>query len=297
MKRSIKYLLLLTILALPFVIKAASPKDTAAPGPDVICSAQDKVILDRIFTDLLPKKDSSMGQMMVLVGKEFLGTPYVAHTLDKRDKEALIVNLRELDCTTYVENCLAIARTIKSGKPTFRKFTHELENIRYRNGKLDGYLSRLHYFSEWISNNEKKGLVGDVTYQIGGKPFPLDLDFMSTHPDDYPQLKKHPEWIPEMAQREKEISGNSFFYISKRKFAEAEPDIHDGDIFALTSAIKGIDIMHVGIMLKENGRIHMMHASSKAMKVIIGDVTMEDYLNGRKNVSGMMDIRPLPPKD
>ncbi|GET31037.1 N-acetylmuramoyl-L-alanine amidase-like domain-containing protein [Prolixibacter sp. SD074] len=297
MKWSIKYLLLLIILALPFGLKAASPKDSAAPGPDVIYSAQDKVILNRIFTDLLPKKDSSMGQIMVLVGKEFLGTPYVAHTLDNRDKEALIVNLRELDCTTYVENCLAIARTIKSGKPTFRKFTRELENVRYRNGKLDGYLSRLHYFSEWISNNEKKGLVEDVTYQIGGKPFPLDLDFMSNHPDDYPQLKKHPEWVPEMAQREKEISGNSFFYISKGKIEEAEPDIHDGDIFALTSAIKGIDIMHVGIMLKENGRVHMMHASSKAMKVIIGEVTMEDYLNGRKNVSGMMDIRPLPPKD
>lgn len=297
MKRSIKYLLLLVILGLPFGLRAASPKDSTLPGTDVIYSDQDKVILDRIFTDLLPKKDSSMGQMIVLVGKEFLGTPYVAHTLDKSDTEALIVNLRELDCTTYVENCLAIARTIKSGKPTFKKFTRELENIRYRNGKLDGYLSRLHYFSEWISNNEKKGLVEDVTYQIGGKPFPLDLNFMSTHPDDYPQLKKHPDWIPEMAQREKEISGNSFFYINKRKFAEAEPDIHNGDIFALTSAIKGIDIMHVGIMLKENGRIHMMHASSKAMKVIIGDVTMEDYLNGRKNVSGIMDVRPLPPKD
>jgi hypothetical protein len=297
MKRSIKYLLLLTILALPFGLKAVSPKDSATPGPDIVYSEQDKVILDRIFTDLLPKKDSSMGQMMVLVGKEFLGTPYVAHTLDNRDTEALIVNLRELDCTTFVENCLAIARTIKSGKPTFKKFTRELENVRYRNGKLDGYLSRLHYFSDWIANNEKKGLVEDVTYQLGGTSDPLDLNFMSSHANLYPQLKKHPEWVPEMAQREKEISAHSFYLIKKQDLEEAEPGIQDGDIAALTSNINGLDIAHVGIMVKENGKVHLLQASSIDMKVIIDPKPLADYLAQRKNVSGIMVLRPLPPKD
>lgn len=297
MKRSIKYLLLLAILIVPFVVRAAAPKDVTAPASDVIYSEQDKVILDRIFRDLEPKKDSSMGTMMVLVGKEFLGTPYVAHTLDNRDTEELIVNLRELDCTTFVENCLAIARTIKSGKPTFKKFTRELENIRYRNGKLDGYLSRLHYFSDWISNNEKKGLVEDVTYQLGGTPDPLDLNFMSTHADLYPQLKKHPEWVPEMAEREKEISDHSFFLIKKQNLEEAEPGIQDGDIAALTTNIKGLDISHVGIMVKENGRVHLLQASSLAKKVIIDPTPLADYLAPRKSASGIMVIRPLPPKD
>jgi len=297
MKRFVKYLLLLAVLAVPFVTKAASPKDTTNPTSDVIYSDQDKVILDRIFHDLEPKKDSSMGQLMVMVGKEFLGTPYVAHTLDNRDKEELIVNLRELDCTTFVENCLAIARTIKSGKPNFRKFTHQLENVRYRNEKLDGYLSRLHYFSDWIANNEKKGLVEDVTYQLGGTPDPLNLNFMSTHADLYPQIKKHPEWVTQMAEREKEISAHSFYLIKKQDLEEVESGIQDGDIAALTTNIKGLDISHVGIMVKENGRVHLLQASSLAKKVIIDPTPLADYLAPRKSASGIMVVRPLPPKD
>jgi hypothetical protein len=108
---------------------------------------QDKIILNQIFNELKDHQNLSTAELVVLAGKSFLATPYVAHTLET-EKEQLVINLRELDCTTYAENCLAIARTVKSKEITFEKFAKELTKIRYRNGVINEYPSRVHYFSD-----------------------------------------------------------------------------------------------------------------------------------------------------
>ncbi|HPF51909.1 MAG TPA: DUF1460 domain-containing protein [Draconibacterium sp.] len=253
---------------------------------------EDKVILEKICSKLQSEKQTSTANLVELVGKEFLGTPYVANTLEKIP-EHLVINLRELDCTTFGENCLAIARTIKSGDASFENYTKELQTLRYYNGIINGYPSRIHYFSDWIYENDKRGFVKRVSEQISHVPYPMDLNIMSTHPDSYKQLEGNQEFVKLIKQKEAEISLRKMFYLPKDQISKYESQLQDGDIVGLTTSVEGLDITHVGIIVHVNGQVHLMHASSKEMKVIISDQTLEDYLNGRSSVSGIMVARPL----
>lgn len=253
---------------------------------------KDKDILEKVFNQLKNNKEKPTAELLVLAGKLLLETPYVAYTLEK-EPEQLVINLQGLDCTTYAENCLAIARTIKSGDVTFKKFEKELTGIRYRNGEIEGYLSRLHYFSDWIFENDKKELIKSISQEIANIPYPLELDFMSTHPDSYKQLITSPKLVPVLAKTEKEISERSMFYIPKNSLPNYENKLKEGDIVGITTAIKGLDITHVGIIIKKNQHVYLMHASSKAEKVIISEKTLYKYLMNSKSATGIMVIRPL----
>lgn len=258
----------------------------------VVFQEKDQSILKDIYTQLDNEKDKSTAGLVAMAGKSLLETPYVAHTLEG-EKEQLVVNLRELDCTTFAENCLAIARSVKNGHADFDGFTNELQKIRYRNGVIDGYPSRLHYFSDWIYENDRAGYVNDVSKKIANTPYPLRVNFMSTHPDSYEQLKNNPAFVEALAQKEKEISKRKLYYIPKNKIAEFESRLHEGDIVGITTSIQGLDITHVGILVRKNSRIHLMHASSVAEKVVISDESLEDYLKASNRVTGIMAARPL----
>lgn len=271
---------------------SAQKKESAIPN-NIIFQQKDKEILDELFTILAPEKNSSIPVLMLKVGTFFKETPYVASTLEiNPEKEKLVINLREMDCTTFAENCLAISRTIKSNKPTFEKFTAELQEIRYRNGKIDGYPSRLHYFSDWIYNNAQKKLVKRVSKEIADIPYPLHVNFMSTHPGSYIQLKDS-TLIPIIAKQELEISSRTMYYIPKDRISEFEDKLMDGDIAGITTNINGMDIMHVVLLVRQGEHIHLLHASSSAGKVILSDETLEEYLNSSKRATGIMVARPL----
>lgn len=260
-------------------------------APNIIVSDKDKVILQEKFDKFSNDNNLTVGGLMLKIGNDLKGTPYVGKTLDLTTDENLVVNLRELDCTTFVENCLALARTIKSGTPGFEKFTSELEKIRYRNGQLKGYGSRLHYFAEWISDNQAKGIVTDVTATLGGEKYPVVLNFMSSHPDLYPQMKGNKILIGEIKEIEKRVSSQTCFYIPKEKIALHERDILDGDIVALTTRIPGMDVSHVGILYKKDGRVYLLHASSSGAKVETTRVPLADYLKDSKNTTGIFVVR------
>ena len=136
--------------------------------------------------------------------KKMLGIPYVAGTLDENEKEQLVVRLDALDCTTFVETVLAFCMADKRGERDFEAFKKALTDVRYRNGILNGYTSRLHYFSDWIRNNEQMGFVKECTSETAcSQPKELWLDFMTTHVDSYLPMKKNPELVKEMASHEK----------------------------------------------------------------------------------------------
>jgi len=263
----------------------------SASSRKIIVTEKDKVLLQEKFNQFSKDSNLSVGELMLKIGNDFKGTPYVGKTLDLNIEEDLVVNLRELDCTTFVENCLAIARTIKSGKPTFESFTNELEKIRYRKGLLNGYVSRLHYFGEWITDNAEKGIVEDMTSKIGGVKCPIVLNFMGTHPDSYPQLKANPELIKEINRIEKRVSAMPFFFIPKEKIAIHENEILDGDIVALVTKIPGMDVSHVGLLFKKEGRVYLLHASLSGGKVETTRVPLADYLKDSKNTTGIFVVR------
>ncbi|HEY6436378.1 MAG TPA: N-acetylmuramoyl-L-alanine amidase-like domain-containing protein, partial [Ignavibacteriaceae bacterium] len=232
------------------------------------------------------------------IGKSFIGTEYLAHGLEEEGDEQLVINLTGLDCTTLVENCLALSRCVKKGSNSFDDYLSELQYIRYRDGVVEGYPSRLHYFSDWITNNVEKGVIEDETLLIGGTPIKFQLDFMSTHPESYKQLKENPDLIPVIKIQEEEISSREYYYIPKEEFKSKEEFINTGDIIAITTTVEGLDIGHIGIAVKmDDGRIHLLHAPSPNTEVHITELTLEDYLMKYKRHSGVIVLRVLEPTD
>ena len=203
--------------------------------------------------------------------KKMLGVPYVAGTLDGNEEEQLVVLVDSLDCTTFVETVLAFCIADKRGERDYEGFRKALTQIRYRDGILNGYTSRLHYFSDWIRNNEQMGFVKECTSETAcSQPKELWLDFMTSHVDSYLPMKKNPELVQEMAAHEKNWQGTVVSYIPKEKLnlSPEELKIKDGDVLAMVTNIKGLDIVHVGFAFWREGKLHLLHASSSAKKVI-----------------------------
>jgi hypothetical protein len=241
-------------------------------------------------------QDQPIGNVITSIGMQFLGTNYEAFALEKEGDEQLVINLTGLDCTTFLENAVVFSRLIKSGKSNFTDYQNELTYIRYRDGKLDGYPSRLHYFSDWIYNNTSKGIVKDVTKEIGGEKIKFKTGFMSANPDKYKQLESSPEFVKAIKDQEDEINKRDYYYIPKNKVSSIEKKINNGDLIAITTNLKGLDIGHVGIAVKQdNGRIHFMHAPLAGSKVQISESPLPDYLSKIGKHTGIIILRPLEP--
>lgn len=258
----------------------------------ITCSPTDKQAFEDKTIEIDGLLENDFGKTMVAIGKTFKGTPYVAKTLEIGETESLVVNLSGLDCTTYVENVLAFSNLLRDGKSDFDSFTKKLENIRYNDGKLNGYGSRLHYFSEWISNNEKKGLLKEITSEIGGVEINKQINFMGTHRNLYPFLKNDSNF-EKIIEMEAALAKRTFCYLPQDQIEANEHLIQTGDIIALATSINGLDVTHTGIATREkDGRIHLLHASTGSMEVEVSKLPLADYLKGIKKNIGIMVARP-----
>lgn len=259
-----------------------------------VYSESDKLECEKRFSLAFDKKlaDKPIGEIISEIGKSFINTPYEAYTLEIAETEKLIINFSRLDCTTFLETTLALARCIKKNKNSFEEFANELIFIRYRDGKLLDYTSRLHYFSDWIFNNLKKGIIKDVTKDLGGKPIKFDVNFMSENPHYYKHLKSNPEFIPIIKKQEKEIRERQYYFIPQNEILKVEEKINNGDIIALTTSDKGLDIGHVGFAVKmQNGRIHFIHAPQVGSKVQITEIPLAEYVKKIKKHTGIIVLR------
>ena len=251
-----------------------------------LCNSKFQLAVDKNLSSL------PINQIIVEIGKSFLGTDYSASSLEKSDEEKLVVHLTGLDCYTFLESSLVFARCIKEGKTSFDDYQNELANIRYRGGKLEEYPSRLHYFSDWIFDMNKREIGKDITKEIGGKPYDKKINFMSTHVDAYHQLKNNPKFVDEIAKIEKEISSRKYFYIPQDEISKVEDKIQSGDIIGITTNVEGLDIAHTGIAIRmDDGRIHLMHAPNVGYKVQITEKPLADYIKGNKKQTGIMVLR------
>ncbi|GAB3886424.1 N-acetylmuramoyl-L-alanine amidase-like domain-containing protein [Spirosoma agri] len=238
----------------------------------------------------------------VNIGRQFLGRPYVPHTLDASPTEQLVVNMREFDCTTYLETVLALTLAWHdlADKSTnavlldqsFRTF---LTKLRYRDGLINGYASRLHYFSDWLRDNERKGLLTDVTKELPGSlSVAKPLSYMTTATYKYPRLID-PAILKQVALAEASISQQSFYFIPSKSIRQAESQLREGDIIMLTAARPGLDMKHVGLATRHpDGRIHLLHASSDQGAVVITSYPLSDYVLWHKGLSGIRVARLRP---
>lgn len=235
--------------------------------------------------------------MVLYFAHQFLDIPYVGHTLEVNKEEELVVNLRQLDCTTFVETVTALTLAFQHDGLGWDDYLQWLLTIRYNKGKLDGYCSRNHYFSQWIESNTQLGLVKEQ--KASGYPFTatqkLQLSFMSTHPDYYAMLKDKPEDVKKIAQLEKASSGVTVSYIPSSLLNESKDAlkyIQDGDIIALVTNKSGLDVSHVGFAeWGKDGKLHLLNASSIHEKVVLEPMTLYQYAKKHPSMLGIRVIR------
>lgn len=236
-----------------------------------------------------------IGEVVAEMGNSFLGTDYVANTLEQPGEERLVVNLRGLDCVSFYENALVFARCIKMNKTTFDDYKAELQFIRYRAGVIEGYPSRLHYSSDYFFDNEKKKVLKVITKSIGGVRYQKTINFMSTHTESYLQLKERPEFIPVIRTLEEAINSRTLYHIPTNIVPKVVSKIQNGDILAITADIPGMDVSHTGIAIWQNGKLHLLHAPLAGSKVQITEKSLAEYLAASPKRLGIMVARPVEP--
>lgn len=244
------------------------------------------------------RKQPSGTNYIVYFARQLCGLPYVSHTLETDGNEKLVINLRQLDCTTLVENVVTLNLCMKQKCYTFKAFCDNIRKIRYRGGAEPYYPKRLHYFTEWIEDNTAMGICNEV--QSPNPPFTavqkVNVYYMSTYPDKYKMLKGKTEYIKEIAQTEKLLNKNSYRYIPETAIANSSllrKTIHDGDIIAITTTLKGLDIQHVGFAVWHKDGLHLLNASSLRHKVVEEPTTLYKYLLKQKSMTGVRIVRLL----
>jgi len=240
-----------------------------------------------------------IGRAMAEIGRTFVGTPYAASTLEVDGPERVVVNFQGLDCVTFVENTFALARFVREGgarlldRRTEAEAAYErlLEDVRYRGGRLSGYPSRLHYFSEWIADNARRGRVEDIAEALGGIRDDEPIDFMTRHLDAYRQLSDSAN-VARIREAEVRLSSEGRRYIPQDDVAAAAHGIQDGDIIAATSTLPGLDVAHTGLALWVDGSLHLLHAPLVGDSVEISRLPLAERLVGITSQDGIMVARP-----
>ena len=233
--------------------------------------------------------------LILFFAHQLEGTPYEAATLEGDGEEQLVVNLRAFDCTTFVETVMALVLTARSGSLLWDDFVYHLTLLRYREGRISGYASRNHYFSQWVENGAGLGLMSELSESPLFRSRPLRLSFMSRHPNSYSALKGQPEAQRQIREREQAVLADSVFFLPKASLLqgrEALSFIRDGDVLALVSDVDGLDVSHMGLAeWGSDGRLHLLHASSRAGRVMHDSVPLADYMKGQSRQAGVRVVR------
>lgn len=254
--------------------------------------ADDTTAINDLLRQGANSKLANPAELVSFYAHRLLGTPYVAHTLEG-DTEKLTINIHQLDCTTFVETLYALTRATLAGRTSWRDFAHHLENLRYRAGKMTDYTSRLHYISEWIIDNSARGNLMDATPDMPGKLYLVkDIDFMTKHRQSYKSLADSATFL-KIRDYEMGFRNHRFPYVKKewlgqKKHIEA---LRSGDFIGLVTKVKGLDISHLGIIEKIDGKAYLLHASMTGGKVQIEPLELHEMLRRNKDNIGIRVFR------
>lgn len=259
-------------------------------------------VFDRILAKALKNKWETLpiGQCMGHVAMEFRGTPYVGFTLElNKDREICAVDLLGLDCVTFFEDTLDFSRMLKLGGRTPQAMLEQIQFTRYRGGHMTNFLSRLHYTTDWFVDNQKKGVIKILAPELpGAEPYTQKVGIMTAHPENYKQLVAHPEWIPTIQRYEDAINARTLDYIPLDKLKGVEPYLKTGDIVGVCENVRGIDIGHTGLVIKDAAGVpHFMDASSmkRNMRVTLETPPISKTFTWSRHITGAMFARPLEP--
>lgn len=239
--------------------------------------------LDHVFIE---KKNDEQSENILTYAKSHLNKPYIKNSLDRDKTERLIVRFDGFDCSTFVETVLAQTKDSSNVYNFVKK-------VRYRNGKIDGYASRIHYFSDWIYENTCNGLFVDYTAELPyAKDFNFKVNYMTRHLYKYPMITND-SIFNEIKAMEEKVSSYTLKYIPKSKVEQIKNYVKDGDIIGITTNKKGLDLSHVGFAVWQENELHLLHASSEFGKVMITKNPMSTYLNKNYTQTGIVLLRML----
>jgi hypothetical protein len=261
-----------------------------------------RILEERVRWGAATRLDSTdLGEAIAAMGSTFVGATYRPGTLEAPGPERLVINLRELDCVTFVENVLALVRFVRhdgtgllTDPPAARaRYEQYLRELRYRGGTIDGYPSRVHYFSEWLAENERGGRVRQITRELGGTSDPEPIDFMSTHRAAYRQLEESGILEAIRAMEVRLNRGLPRWYVPESRIAEVAGQIRNGDVIAATSTLGGLDVAHTGFALWRKGKLHLLHAPLVGRAVEISEQPLAERILAIKSQDGIMVARPI----
>ena len=249
----------------------------------------------------LTPPSAAFGRAAARVGELAAGTPYVPHTLEAYLEtggstalraEPLTLSLTRFDCVTLVEACLAVARTAGGDVHSWDRFGHEVERMRYRDGRREGYASRLHYFSEWIANGQARGLVRDLGAELGGTPDERPLRFMTEHRGSYAALASD-EVFRDVAAVERSLDGRPRRVVPTARIPDVADGIETGDVLAFATGIPGLDVTHAAFAYRDDaGVLRVLHAPLSGGVVEVTRTTLPEYVAAIKRATGILVARP-----
>lgn len=283
------------VLVMGFLWTAGASAGSLPPG---------KVFVNRLKFDGLVAKaraggweDLPIGARTARIGLALAGTPYVNHTLELHDRiETPSVNMDGMDCWTFFEIALGTARVLKkSTAPRPEDLLAMVELERYRGGRCDGtFTSRLHHLEDWAQDNERRGLVEDITPALpGARRLHREMAYMGKNWKSFRQLRANPALVPKFQKIEAAISKRGIYYIPKSRVPEVERHLRDGDIISIVTTWPGTYTSHVGLAVRDKrGQLRFLHASRNHRKVVL-DARLSEYLASNRKHMGIFVSRPL----
>ena len=292
-------------LPIPLAACARDPRSEGQPASQPEAD-EDRLRLTRWATRLrseeLTRADVPAGRSAARVGELAIGTPYVAFTLeeyiraggDPSATEPLALSLTRFDCVSLVESCLAITRVADdTTAPTWERFAREMERMRYRGGERRDYTSRLHYFSEWISDGARRGLLRNLGAELGGVEDRRPLRFMTEHRASYPALAND-KVFEGIAVMERSLDDEPRRVIPTERIPEVSERIETGDVLAFATAIPGLDVTHSAFAYRDrDGVLRVLHAPLSGGAVEITTTTLPQYVAAIRRSTGILVARPM----
>ncbi|MBK8053050.1 MAG: DUF1460 domain-containing protein [Saprospiraceae bacterium] len=240
--------------------------------------------------NISPISNKKIHQYIIENGMSLIGKPYKGGTLESEGPEKLTYFDDAFDCVTFVEYVLAKSKTQDIiDKENFESY---LTKMRYRDGVINGYGSRLHYFTEWILQNCTQNNFQDITKSIGGIPYVKTINFISRHKSKYAKLSVI-EDLEKIKTSEKRLNNHKRYYIPKKTLTKVQHRILDGDVIAFTTSISGLDVVHTGFAKWVKGKLCLLHASETEKKVVLTSLSLAEYIMRNQNQSGIIVVRCL----
>lgn len=256
---------------------------------------------DALRAEDLGRPEAPFGRAAIRVGELAAGSPYEPATLEgylraggsPSGTEPLTLSLTRFDCVTLVEACLAVARVASAdGPPAWEGFGREVERMRYRGGERRGYASRLHYFSEWIADGERRGLVKDLGAELGGVQDARPLRFMSEHRESYPALAEDGVFRA-IGAVERRLDGNPRQVVPAARIPEIAGRIETGDVLAFATEIPGLDVTHAAFAYRDaRDVLRVLHAPLSGGAVEVTRATLPEYVAAIRRATGVLIARP-----